>query len=228
MEYDFETVVRTGEENLKKQWTPAPIREAGYVSFEAAEMDFPTAPSIIRSVSELVQKGNIGYPTITPAYQERVCWWMAHAREWSIRPEWIVPVMGTIYSVATAIRMVTKPGEGIITLAPGYNRYEQAARRLGRESSVSVMRESAEGYRIDFADLEQKMAAPENHLFVLCNPHNPTARVWTEKELTEIARLSAKYQVLVFSDEIFAEVTFDGRRTTPYCEIEEGRPYALG
>ncbi|MDO5422547.1 MAG: aminotransferase class I/II-fold pyridoxal phosphate-dependent enzyme [Eubacteriales bacterium] len=227
MKYDFETIVRRGENNLKYQWTPEPVREAGYASFDAAEMDFPTAPSIIRSVTEMVQEGNFGFSQMTPAYQERVVWWMAHARDWEIRPEWIVPVMGTIFSVATAIRMCTKPGEGIIVPAPGYNRYAQAASRLGRKTAVSPMKEIDGRYEMDFAELERLMAQEENKLFLLCNPHNPTGRVWTETELTELARLSSRYGVYVFSDEIFAEVTYDGRRTIPYCEIPEGREFAI-
>ena len=80
---------------------------------------------------------------------------------------------------------------------------------------------------MEFEDLERVMANPSNRLLVLCNPHNPTGRVWTEKALTELARLSDKYDVIVFSDEIFAEITFEGRRTIPYCEIPDGRKRAI-
>lgn len=227
MDYDFQTIAKRPEGSLREMWTPEAVKKAGYVSFEAAEMDFPTAPSIIRSVKELAENGVFGFTLMGETYQRQVCWWMEHAREWSIRPEWIVPAMGTIFSVASAIRMTCAPGEGIIVPGPGYNRYAQAASRLGRRTAVSPMREKDGRYEMDFENLERLMANPRNKLLVLCNPHNPTGRVWTRGELTEVARLSARYQVVVFSDEIFAEVTFDGRRTIPYSEIPEGRPYAL-
>ena len=227
MKYDFETLVKRSEGNLKKQWTPEAVEKAGYVSFEAAEMDFATAPSIIRSLTELVQNGLFGFNQITPEYCSRVCWWMNTERDWKVDPEWIVPVMGTIFSVATAIRMVLKPGERLIVPGPGYNRYAQAAERMGYGTVVSPMKEVNGKYEMDFEDLERCMADPSNRLLVLCNPHNPTGRVWTEKELTELARLSDKYDVIVFSDEIFAEITFEGRRTIPYCEIPEGRKRAI-
>ena len=190
MKYDFETLVKRSEGNLKKQWTPEAVEKAGYVSFEAAEMDFATAPSIIRSLTELVQNGLFGFNQITPEYCSRVCWWMNTERDWKVDPEWIVPVMGTIFSVATAIRMVLKPGERLIVPGPGYNRYAQAAERMGYGTVVSPMKEVNGKYEMDFEDLERCMADPSNRLLVLCNPHNPTGRVWTEKELTELARLS--------------------------------------
>jgi cystathionine beta-lyase len=227
MKYDFETIAPCLPGNLKRQWTPEAAERAGFVSFEAAEMDFATAPSIVRSLTELVQNGNFGFNMPTDEYRERICWWMRRVRDWKIAPEWIVPVMGTIFSVATTIRMVLEPGDRIIVPSPGYNRYAQAARRMDLETVTSPMQEKDGRYEIDFADLERCMADPKNKLLILCNPHNPTGRVWTRAELKEIARLSAKYGVYVYSDEIFAEVVFDGRRTIPYCEIDEGRAYAI-
>ena len=80
---------------------------------------------------------------------------------------------------------------------------------------------------MDFEDLERKMADPNNKLLVLCNAHNPIGRVWPKKDLVRIAKLSAKYQKVVISDEIFGEMTFAGHKVIPYASIEEGRKYAI-
>ena len=75
-------------------------------------------------------------------------------------------------------------------------------------------------YSVDLADLEAKLAAPENRLLVLCNPNNPTGTIFPEETLREIARLSERYQVPVFSDGIFAEVVLEeGNQVTPYGKI---------
>lgn len=227
MNYDFETVARTLPGNLKWKWTTEAAKKAGIVSFEAAEMDFPTAPSIIRSVTQMVQNGNFGFNSPTEEYFDAVKWWMKEARGWDIDTEWVVPVMGTIFSVATAIRLTMGPGDRLIIMSPIYNRYAQAARRMDLETVDVPMKCVDERYEIDFAGLEKAMSDPHNRLLILCNPSNPTGNVWTRDELTQLARLSARYGVYVFSDEIFAEVTFDGRRTIPYCEIPEGRKYAM-
>lgn len=223
----FNQIVPRDKDSLKYCITPEKVREAGYMSFSAAEMDFPTAPSIIKSVTEMVQRGIFGFTLMTDEYKERVIWWMKNARDWEINPDWIVPTMGTIYSVATAIRMTTTEGEGVIVQNPGYHRYAQAAQRLHRKVVVSHLKEEDGRYTMDFESLEKCMADPQNKLLVLCNPNNPTARVWTREELTEVGRLAAKYEVIVFSDEIFAEVTFDGHRTVPFLEIQEGLSQAI-
>jgi len=74
-------------------------------------------------------------------------------------------------------------------------------------------------YSIDFGDLELKMSCPRNKLLVLCNPHNPISKVWGRSDLKRIADLANRYGVKVFSDEIFAEITFDGHEAIPYCAV---------
>ena len=101
MNDSFKQIVPRDKDSLKYCITPEKVREAGYMSFSAAEMDFPTAPSIIKSVTEMVQRGIFGFTLMTDEYKERVIWWMKNARDWEIDLDWIVPTMGTIYSVAT-------------------------------------------------------------------------------------------------------------------------------
>ncbi len=226
--YDFETVVSHSHMgNMKDSATPEAIRQQGIVSFGGAEMDFATAPSVIEAITRRAQNGLLGYTIMDDSYLKPIVWWMRHIRSVDILPEWIVPALGTIYSVATAIRLFCRPGEEIVTMTPVYYRYEQAATRLGRKTLHCPLIEKEGVYSIDFENLEQLMARPSCRLLVLCNPHNPVGRVWSRSELTAIARLSDKYEVPVFSDEIFAEITFDGHETIPYISIEEGKKWAI-
>ena len=226
--YDFETAVsRSHMGNMKEEMASDIMKSRGIVSFGGAEMDFPTAPSVIDAIVRRAKNGLLGYTIVDASYLEPIVFWMRRMRNTEISPQWIVPVLGTIYSVATAIRLLCRPGEGIITMTPVYYRYEQAARRLGRETFHCPLIEKNGIYTIDFELLERLMAKDECRLLVLCNPHNPVGRVWSRDELTGIARLSARYRVPVFSDEIFAEITFDGHETIPYISIEEGREWAM-
>jgi cystathionine beta-lyase len=104
----------------------------------------------------------------------------------------------------------------MIMLTPGYARYRQAATRLGRKTVESALILRRGRHTIDFEDLESKMADRGNKLFVLCNPNNPTGTVWNRDELKRISGLADRYGVVVFSDEIFAEIVFDGNETVPY------------
>ena len=225
-EFDLR-VNREGLANLKHEFTPPEIRARDIEAFNAAEMDFSTAPCVKKALHEMIDRGVFGFTVQTPEYDGRIAWWMKETRGMEIDPKWIVPVMGTIFSVATALRMACEPNGRLIVLSPVYYRYEQAATRMGLETVRVPLENDGERFSIDFAALEAAMADPKNRLLVLCNPHNPTGNVWPEEDLRKIATLSAKTRTVVLSDEIFANDAFDGRRVTPYIAIEEGRPYAI-
>ncbi|MDP3176454.1 MAG: aminotransferase class I/II-fold pyridoxal phosphate-dependent enzyme [Spirochaetaceae bacterium] len=217
MGYDFDTVVdRSDIGNMIEESKPRTLREAGLPSYWGAEFDFKTAPSVISAIKKAADRGLLGFTVAGPDYLGRVAWWYEEERRCPIRPEWVLPTHGTIFSLATSIRAFTKTGEGIVMLSPGYMRYRQAADRLGRKTSMSPLILHDGRYRIDFDDLESRMAKPRNKLFVLCNPNNPTGTIWDAAALARVAELAAQHGLVVFSDEIFAEVAFRGASVTPY------------
>lgn len=226
--YDFKTVVdRTNIGNMKESITPVELRKLHIPNFAAAEMDFKTAPSIIKSVTEVAQRGIYGFTVMTDEYKNAVKWWLNEVREWKIDVEWISPVLGTIYSIATAIRMTTKEGQGVIVQTPVYYRYEQTVGRLKRKIVHNHLKIVDGKYEMDFEDLEIKMKNPENKLLILCNAHNPIGRVWKKEELQVVAKLSSKYHVTVICDEIFGEMTFGRHKAVPYASIPEGQEHAI-
>lgn len=214
MEYDFDTRVdRKNRGNIKELlFTPASVRKKGAISFSGAEFEFKTARPVIDAVKEAAENGLFGFTIADGQYLSHVVWWMENVREVRIPAEWILPVQGTIFSVATAIRLFTKEGEGVIIPTPGYNRYQQAADRLSRKTVFSPMAEEDGVPVLNLADLEEKMARPENKLLLLCNPNNPTGQIIPEETLDKIIRLAEEYQVGVLCDEIFADVVFDGKK----------------
>lgn len=200
---------------LKDVFTPEETRQAGLLSYSGAEFEFPTCPALVRGVQEAAARGIFGYALPRSKYLEAVQWWMQTVRGYDIDPEWVVTTHGTIFALATTIRMQTKPGENIIILTPTYNRYEQAATRLGRGTVKVALRRENGRYAINWVALENAMACPANRVLVLCNPNNPTGHVYAREELERISGLAKKYGVTVFSDEIFADVVF-GKPVTPY------------
>ncbi len=220
MRYDFDTAVdRSGIGNMIEEWQPPAIRDAGLTSYWGAEFGFRTAPAIVDAVRKAAENGLFGYTIATPDYLDRVVWWFENRRGTRIRPEWILPTHGVIFSLATSIRAFTEPGEAIITLTPGYRRYNQAAERLGRKVSESPLVLRNGRYHIDFEDLEARMSEAANRLLVLCNPNNPTGTIWGIHDLERIAELAGRQGVLVFSDEIFAEVVFGEASIPPYHSV---------
>ncbi len=226
--FDFTVrVSREGAGTLKGAFTPDAVRDAGLVTFWGAEFEFPTCPAFSRGVRKCAERGLYAFTLQTEDYNRHVAWWMKNMRNMSVENEWIVPVHGTIFGLASAIRIFLLPEKKrLLVIHPGYNRYAQAAARMGLESVASCMVFRDGTYSIDWQDLERKMADPRNGLLVFSNPNNPTGRILRRDELEKIALLSNTYHVPVFCDEIFAEVT-RGETVTSYATIPEGQAYAI-
>lgn len=214
--FDIKADRSGGQFWLKEVFTPDETRGAGLLSYAGAEFEFPTCPALIRGVQEAAARGVFGYALPRGQYLKAVQWWMQKVRGYAIDPEWVVTTHGTIFALATTIRMQTSPGDSIIILTPTYNRYEQAATRLGR-GTVKVPLTLQDGrYGIDWTALAEAMSEERNKLLVLCNPNNPTGHVLRREDLVRIAALAREHGVTVFSDEIFADVCFGGEPVTPY------------
>lgn len=226
--FDFVTAAGTeGLGTLKMLMTPEILKEKGISSFIAAEMDFGTAPSIRESVIRMAENGLFAFTLPDEAYLRCVTDWVKRARGIEIEPDWIVTAYGTIMSVATCIRAFVGEGENIIVQPPYYARYKQAADRLYRGTVYNPLIRRGDHFEMDLPGLEELMKDPKNRLLILCNPLNPSGQIFSEAELTEVAKLSAKYRTVVFSDEIFAEIVLGVDRPALYASIPEGRKYAI-
>ncbi|MBQ5441088.1 MAG: aminotransferase class I/II-fold pyridoxal phosphate-dependent enzyme, partial [Firmicutes bacterium] len=92
----------------------------------------------------------------------------------------------------------------------------------GRITEVSELKSNGRThYEFDFEDLDQKLAADDVKLFILCSPHNPVSRVWTREELLKIAHLCAKNNVPVVSDEIHSDLVYGGHNNTPFALVAD-------
>lgn len=227
--FDFDTPIQRGRAGvLKDTFMPDNVRAAGLPLYWGAEFDFPTCPAFSEGVRRCAESGSFSFTIQSDAYNSRVCWWMEHVRGFCCDPEWIVPTHGTIFGLATAIRMFLLPQKKrLLVINPGYNRYAQAAHRMGLEDDASDMKLEDGAYQIDWADLERRMADPRNGLLVFSNPNNPTGRILTAQELERIGELSEKYGMPVYCDEIFAETTRNNAKVFPYIQVTHGRALAM-
>ena len=227
--YDFDTPVRrSGAGTLKAAMTPETLTQNGLLSYWGAEFEFQTCPAFSEGVRTCAERGLYGFTIQNEAYNRRVVWWMEHVRGFACDPAWIVPTHGTIFALATALRLFCLSAhKRLLVLLPGYNRYAQAASRMNLATDSSTMLLGSDGvYRINWEDLEQHMADPANGLLAFSNPNNPTGMILSRDELERIGLLSEKYSMPVFCDEIFAEVT-RGQKVFPYIGIERGRDLAM-
>lgn len=192
------------------------------IAIFTADMDFRCAPPIIEALRKVVDHGIFGYSMQmdTPEYYVAIINWFKRHHNWSIKPEEIVYVNGTVEAVKQIILAFTNPGDGVIIQRPVYGPFSSSILATGRTIINNQMIEGENGYyTMDFADLEKKAKDPRNKLLVLCSPHNPVGRIWTDEELIEMARICRENNVLIAADEIHGDLIREGAEFHPLATL---------
>ena len=178
-----------------------------------ADMDFRTSSYVEGALEGLTRHNIYGYSNTQPGdgFFESVSGWMKRRHGWNVDPSWHVKTPGVCFAIATAIRAFTEPGDAVLIQQPVYYPFSSLIRKNGRRRVSSDLVQDGDGnWRIDFDDFERKIAENDVKMFILCSPHNPVGRAWSAGELARIGRICAEHRVLVFSDEIHADFTWNG------------------
>ena len=186
-----------------------------------ADMDFETAPEIKEALSERLSEGAYGY-TIVPDewYNAYISWW-SERHGLSIKKEELIFSTGVIPTISSTVRKLTTPNENVVITTPVYNVFFNCIRNNGARVLESRLIEREDGFFIDFDDLEKKLSDPQTSLFLLCNPQNPSGRIWTKEELSRIGDLCKKYGVTVLSDEIHCDIVDPGKSYVPFASASD-------
>ena len=179
-----------------------------------ADMDFRTSSWVEDALCALTRHNIYGYSNTQPGdgFLEAVSGWMKRRHHWEVLPDWHVKTPGVCFAIATAIRAAARPGEAVIIQQPVYYPFSSLIRQNGRKPVSSDLKQDEDGrYYIDFDDFEKKIVENGVRLFILCNPHNPVGRAWTEEELLKLGRICEAPGVTAFSDEIHFDFVWNGR-----------------
>lgn len=186
-----------------------------------ADMDFQTAPCIISALQKRVSHGIFGYTRVPEEYYDAVISWFRRRHQWEIKREWFIYTSGVVPALSAVIKALANVGDRIITLTPVYNCFFSSIRNNGCELSSCALKYENNSFSIDFDDLERRAADPKASLLLLCNPHNPSGRVWTREELKRIGDICIRHNVVVVSDEIHCEIVHPGFKYTPFASVSE-------
>lgn len=173
-----------------------------------ADMDFVSPPPILEALRARVEHGIFGYARPTAATVEAVTGALAEHHGWRVDPEWIVWLPGLVVGLNVTALAFAGPGEEVLTLTPVYPPFTSAPRHSGR-TPVSVPFLAAGGrWEIDWDALERAVT-PRTRIFLLCNPHNPLARVWRREELERLGEFCLRHGLVLCSDEIHCDLILD-------------------
>ena len=233
MKYNFDELVERRGTNCVK-WDESPSEDV--IPLWVADMDFRVAPAIQKALQQRVEHGVFGYNIVPESYYEAVISWFHRRHQWEIKRQWILYTTAVVPAMSVVIKALTMPGEKVLILSPAYNCFFSSIRNNGCEVLESPLRlisppelggvggglnERHPSFEIDWQDFEAKCADEKTTLFLLCNPHNPTGRVWTKEELQRMYDICKKHGVKVVSDEIHCELVMPGYEFVPLGTITD-------
>ncbi|WP_311063569.1 PatB family C-S lyase [Halomonas sp. DWK9] len=176
-----------------------------------ADMDFHSPPAVIDALQKRVAHGVYGYGEVPASLTNALCQWSARHYAWPIEPEWQQWLPGVVPALHFAAMALTQPGEGVLTIAPIYPPFLAVAERTGRLAQQAMLAEPAapgEPWQLDIAALEAAIT-PQTRLLLWCHPHNPTGRVWTSRELEQLAAMVERHDLWVVSDELHCDLLLE-------------------
>lgn len=197
LKYDFQ-VERRGRDDLLPLWV--------------ADMDFALPEEILEEIKKRITHGIFGYTDPKKEYFDSVIGWFYSHFGWRGRAEWISVTPGVVVAISAAIRALTEEGDAVLIQQPVYYPFSEAILANKRRLVNNQLVYKDGSYSIDFDDFERKLVDERVKLFILCSPHNPVGRVWTEEELKRLGEICLEHGVIVVSDEIHCDFTCGGHR----------------
>lgn len=212
---DFDTVInRRGTNSLKYDFALQRGRPADVLPYWVADMDFRTSSYIEDALVQRSHDAIFGYSEVGDDYFNAVNSWMVSHFGWNTDPSWLIKTPGVVFALAMAVKAYTEPGDAVLIQQPVYYPFSEVIEDNGRRVvSNDLILGDDNRYHIDFDDFEKQIKENDIKLFMLCNPQNPTGRVFTEQELERLGDISIYYGVIVVSDEIHEDFVFSGKHT---------------
>lgn len=190
--------------------------EADLLPFTISDTDFMVPEEVLETLKERMNHPVFGYTRWNHhELKEAIKQWYQSRFDTLLEEEWIMYTPTVIYAVSILIQMLTKKGEGVVLQTPAYDAFFKVIQDNDRLLVENPLIYEESQYRIDFTDLEEKLAMPENKVLLLCSPHNPTGRVWKQWELEKIVALCRQYSIFLISDEIHMDILGRGQRHIP-------------
>ena len=231
MKYDFTTIMdRKGHDAIAVDMVgapgspyPAPREGFDVIPMWVADMNFPVVPTIVEAMKARADEAHFGYFMPPQAYYDSIIRWQeSHNGVTGLRPEHIGYENGVLGGVVTALNVLCSKGDNVLVHSPTYVGFTHSLENNGYNIVHSALKLDENGiWRMDFADMEEKIVQNKIHAAIFCSPHNPTGRVWERWEIEQAMELYRKHDVFVISDEIWSDIILSGYKHIPTQSVSE-------
>lgn len=220
MKYNFDIPVNRANTHAVKCDAMPSGASKDALSLWVADMDLPCAQPILDALHQRIDRKIFGYTLYENDELKNVVtgWYQRHF-DWIIDKSDLFYSPGVVPAIAFLINCLTEKGDGIIIQRPVYYPFTNTIEANNRKVANSPLLRRGNSYEMDFDDLEHKFADKQNKGMILCSPHNPVGRVWTEDELTRVVEIAKKYDKWIISDEIHSDLTRSGVTHMPLLKL---------
>lgn len=220
MKYNFDEIIdRSNTDSSKLENLKSLFGREDLIPLWVADMDFKSPPAITDALMKRVEHGLFGYTIQSEPYINSIINWLDNRHEWKVEKDDIIYVPGVVKGFAFAIDEFTEKGDNIIIQPPVYHPFRIVSNSLGRNVVNNPLIEFNGQYRMDLDGLRKIVAEKQCKMLILCNPHNPAGRVWSPKELEELAGICYDNNIIVVSDEIHSDMALPGFTHTPFAKV---------
>jgi len=224
MKYNFDEIIERGHTDSIK-WSKKRLKEdfgaEDSVPMWIADMDFKAAPPIVDAVVKRAKHGVYGYGHKTDEFLDAVVDWQQKRNGWTIQKDWILFTPGIIPALNFILESFCNPGDKVIIQSPVYYPFANIINNNGLHIANNPLILKNGSYEVDFEQLESIARDGRVKVMILCNPHNPVGRVWTEDELTKMGEICIRNNVLVVTDEIHSDLIYPPHRHVPFAKLSE-------
>ncbi|MBU5364175.1 pyridoxal phosphate-dependent aminotransferase [Enterococcus devriesei] len=173
-----------------------------------ADTEFKTPKPVIAALETRIRHGIFGYSIVPDDYFEAYEGWQKRHEKTPFQANWLSFSTGVVQSLYDLVACFTEVGDSILIQPPVYYPFFNAIKDQKRKLVTSELIQKDSHYQMDLVDFENKLLTEQVKVFILCSPHNPVGRVWSEEELRRVLTLCNQYGVLVIADEIHSDLVF--------------------
>lgn len=184
-----------------------------------ADMDFRPPQCVLNAIQGQVDHGIMGYFGDESEYKAAINWWMENRHGWKVDPSWIFTTHGLVNGTAMCVDAFTKQGDGIVLFTPVYHAFARVIAAADRKVVECELVNNDGRLEMDFDAYDAQMTGNET-MVILCSPHNPGGRVWSQTELQQLADFAKRHDLILVSDEIHHDLVMPGNTHTPMSHIE--------
>jgi cystathionine beta-lyase len=185
-----------------------------------AEMDFPTAPKIKTALTDMVERSDTGYLGPFPELFDAFANFSAKRWGWQVDVKQMRMATDVGVGIVEIMRTLIKPGEKVMLNSPVYENIWRWVSEVHATTVDTPLSEDNLSYKLDLAAIEKEYQNGVK-VHILCHPHNPVGAIFSKDQLSDLADLAKKYQVVILSDEIHAPLTYDAKTFTPFLNVSQ-------